>query len=72
MIIIKLTILIWVINLISKFYMKRTIDKEDIESVLNTGKLAKMTPSRWIYALSFLLGLIGIVTSVVYLLFFLL
>ena len=70
MMIVKLTILIWVVNLISKFYIKKTIDKEDIESVLKTGKIAKMTPTRWIYALSFLLGLIGIVASVVYLLFF--
>ena len=72
MTIIKLTILIWVINLVSKFYVKRTIDKEDIESVLKTGKIAKMTPTRWIYALTLLLGLIGTVASVVYLLFFLL
>lgn len=72
MTIIKLTILIWVINLVSKFYVKRTIDKDDIESVLKTGKVAKMTPARWIYVLSLLFGLIGIVASVVYLLFFLL
>lgn len=70
--IIKLTILIWVINLVSKFYVKRTIDKDDIESVLETGKIAKMTPTRWIYVLTLLLGLIGIVASVIYLLFFLL
>lgn len=70
--IIKLTILIWVINLVSKFYVKRTIDKDDIESVLETGKIAKMTPTRWIYVLTLLLGLIGTVASVIYLLFFLL
>ena len=70
--IVKLTILIWVINLISKFYIKKTIDKDDIESVLETGKIAKMTPTRWIYVLTLLLGLIGIVASVIYLLFFLL
>ena len=72
MMIVKLTILIWVINLISKFYIKKTIDKDDIESVLETGKIAKMTPTRWIYVLTLLLGLIGIVASVIYLLFFLL
>ena len=70
MLIVKITIIMWVINIIFRFLVKCTIDKEDILSVAFTGKVTKMTPIRWIYVLTLFLAIIGNVASVVWLLFF--
>lgn len=68
--IIKITILLWVINIVFRFLVKCTFDKEDLLSVALTGKIKKMTPIRWIYVLTLFLSIIGTVASVVWLLFF--
>ena len=69
MMIVKTTILLWVINIVFRFLVKCTVDKEDILSVALTGKLNKMTPIRWIYVLTLFLSIIGTVASVIWLLF---
>ena len=70
MMIIKVTILIWVINIILRFLVKCTFDEEDILSVALTGKINKMAPIRWGYVLTLFLAVVGTVTSIVWLLFF--
>ena len=69
MMIVKTTILLWVINIVFRFLVKCTVDKEDILSVALTGKLNKMTPIRWIYVLTLFLSIIGTIASVVWVLF---
>ena len=70
MMIIKVTILLWVINIIFRFLVKWTFDKEDLLSVALTGKIKKMTPIRWLYVLTLFLAVVGTVSSIVWLLFF--
>lgn len=70
MLIAKITILMWVINIIFRFLVKCTVDEEDMLSVALTGKVTKMTPIRWIYVLTLFLAIIGTVSSMVWLLFF--
>ena len=70
MMIIKVTILLWVINIIFRFLVKWTVDKEDLLSVALTGKIKKMTPIRWLYVLTLFLAVVGTVSSIVWLLFF--
>ena len=69
MMIVKTTILLWDINIVFRFLVKCTVDKEDILSVALTGKLNKMTPIRWIYVLTLFLSIIGTIASVIWLLF---
>lgn len=68
--IVKITILLWVINIVFRFLVKWTVDKEDLLSVALTGKVTKMTPIRWGYVLTLFLSIIGTVASVIWLLFF--
>lgn len=68
--IVKITILLWVINIVFRFLVKWTVDKEDLLSVALTGKVTKMTPIRWVYVLTLFLSIIGTVASVIWLLFF--
>ena len=70
MMIVKITILLWVINIVFRFLVKWTIDTEDLLSVALTGKITKMSPVRWIYVLTLFLSVVGTVSSVVWLLFF--
>lgn len=69
MMILKTTILLWVINIVFRFLVKCTVDEEDILSVALTGKLNKMTPIRWIYVLTLFLSIIGTIASVFWVLF---
>lgn len=70
MMIVKITILLWVINIVSRFFVKWTVNKEDLLSVALTGRVKKMTPIRWIYVLTLFLAIIGTITSVTWLSFF--
>lgn len=70
MLIVKCTILLWVLFFVFRFLAKVTLSSENKVSISLTGKLKKMHFVLVLLLLDTILAIIGTVVSVVWLLFF--
>ena len=70
MIIVKLTILSWILMFVIRFFVVATMSREERLLLKIKGKLNRMTFFRWLMLICFLLAVVGTIASVVWLLFF--
>lgn len=69
MLVVKITILLWVLFFIFRFFTVATISSEEKIRLAFSGKFKKMNFIRWCLIIDFLLAIIGTVASVVWFLF---